>query len=355
MIRFFAAHPTAGNLLMILFILLGIVTLPEIKRETFPEVKAYSIEIKVPYPGATPIDVEQGICLKLEDALDGISFVDEKSCQARQNIGLMTVKMFEQGDFSKFLDDVKSAVDGISDFPSETDIATVTEKGRTQNVVSVALTGDIPRAELKTLAEKLKQKMLSHPDIPLVQIKGFSQRQLKVEVSSDNLRRYGLSMQSLANLISKQDLDLPVGSIETNYRETQLRFSDERRSVSELAELIVLSGENGSEVRLGQIATIEDSFEVAEDKIDYNGKNIALLKINKNTINDSLDVLKAVEEMVDSEQAKLPKGINLELTQDATSIVKDRINLLTTNAWQGLLLVFAVMWLFFTIRYAFGL
>jgi multidrug efflux pump subunit AcrB len=353
MIRFFAAHPTAGNLLMVLFILLGIVTLPEIKRETFPEVKAYSVEIKVPYPGATPVDVEQGICLKLEDALDGISFVEEKSCQARQSIGLMTVKMFEQGDFSKFLDDVKSAVDGISDFPSESETATVTEVGRTQNVISVALTADIPRAELKTLAEKLKQKMLSHPDIPLVSIKGFSQRQLKVEVRNDDLRRYGLSMQSLANLIAKQDIDLPVGSIETTFRETQLRFSDERRSVSELADLVVLSGENGSEVRLGQIATIEDSFEIAEDKIDYNGKNIALLKINKNTINDSLDVLKAVEEVVESEQAKLPKGVNLELTQDATSIVKDRIKLLTTNAWQGLLLVFAVMWLFFTIRYAF--
>jgi hydrophobic/amphiphilic exporter-1 (mainly G- bacteria), HAE1 family len=353
MIRFFAAHPTAGNLLMILFIVLGIATLPEIKRETFPQIKAYSIEIKVAYPGATPVDVEQGICLKLEDALDGISFVEEKTCQARQNIGLMTVKMFEQGDFSKFLDDVKSAVDGVSDFPSETETATVTEIGRTQNVISVALTADIPRAELKTLAEKIKQSMLSHPDIPLVSIKGFSQRQLKVEVSNDNLRRYGLSMQSLANLISKQDIDLPVGSIETEYRETQLRFSDERRSVSELSDLIVLSGDNGSEVRLGQIATIEDSFETAEDKIDYNGNNIALLKINKNTINDSLNVLKAVEQMIASEQAKLPKGVSLELTQDATSIVKDRIKLLTTNAWQGLILVFAVMWLFFTIRYAF--
>ena len=353
MIRFFAAHPTAGNLLMILFMAIGIVTLPEIKRETFPEVKAYSVEVKVPYPGATPMDVEQGICLTLEDALDGISFIEEKNCQARQNIGIMTVKMLEQGDFAKFFDDVKSAVDGISDFPDEAENATVNETGRTQNVISVALTADIPRSDLKNLAERLKQKLLQHPEIPLVEINGFSERQLRVEVENYNLRRYGLSLQELASLISKQDLDLPVGSIETNFSETQLRFNDERRSAAELAELVVLSGEQGNEVRLGDIATIIDTFELAEEKVNYNGAPTALLKINKNTIDDSLRVLAAVEEVVAKEQAKLPKGINLSLTQDATSIVKDRINMLVTNAWQGLLLVFAVMWLFFTIRYAF--
>ena len=160
MIRFFAAHPTAGNLLMLLLMAIGIITLPQIKRETFPEVKAYSAEIRVPYPGAAPADVEQGICLTLEDALDGISFVEEKICQARQNLGLMTIKMYEHGDFAKFMDDVNSAVDGINDFPVEAELAIVSELGRTQNVISIALTADIPRPELKNLAELLKQNGL---------------------------------------------------------------------------------------------------------------------------------------------------------------------------------------------------
>lgn len=353
MIRFFADHPTAGNLLMILFLALGIVTLPDIKRETFPEVKAYSVEVQVPYPGATPSDVEQGICLVLEDALDGISFIDEKNCEARQNLGLMTIKMLEQGDFTKFLDDVKSAVDAISDFPDETEIATVEEKGRTQNVISIALTGDIPRGELKTLAEQLKQKLLQDPGIPLVEIHGFSERQLRVEVSNAKLRSLGLSLQELANLIAKQDVDMPVGSIETRYRETQLRVNDERRTAAELASLILFKGESGNEVRLADIATVSDTFENPEDKVSYQQKPTALLKINKNTIDDSLLILEAVERVVKREEAKFPEGINLSLTQDATSIVKDRIRLLVSNAWQGLLLVFTVMWLFFTIRYAF--
>ncbi|WP_114327358.1 efflux RND transporter permease subunit [Candidatus Colwellia aromaticivorans] len=353
MIRFFSAHPTAANLLMMVLLVIGLITLPQIKRETFPKVEAYSVQIQVPYPGATPLDVEQGICLTLEDALDGISFVEEKVCQARQSVGIMTVKMFEQGDFSKFLDDVNSAVDGISDFPTEAEQAIVSEVGRVQNVISIALTADIPRAELKTLAEQIKQRLLRHPNIPLVDIQGFSDRQLLVEVPSYNIRRYGLSLQDIANIIANQDVDLPVGTIETHFQETQLRFSDERRTVSDLASIVVMSGENGNDVLLGDVATIIDTFELPEDKLTFAGKEAAILSVSKNTTDDSLRVLEAVEEMLIVERAKLPKEIDLVLTQDATSIVKDRISLLTTNAWQGLILVFGVMWLFFTFRYAF--
>lgn len=352
-IRYFAAHPTAANLLMIMLVLMGLSVLPDIKRETFPEVKAYSVEITTVYPGATPLDVELGICLPLEDALDGISFIEEKSCEARQNSSLMTVKMLEQGDFDQFMTDVKDAVDGINDFPEQIEEPIVREKGRTQNVVSIALTADIPRAELKTLAEDIKQRMLRHPTIPLVEIVGFSNRQLRIQIPHYNLRQYGVSLQEIVNLIGKQDIDLPLGSIETSNVETQLRFNDERRDSLSLADLVILTGAQGNEVRLGEIATIIDTFELAENKVTYNGKPAALLKINKNTIDDSLNVLAAVEGVIASEMANLPEGVNLALTQDATSIVKDRIQMLMTNAWQGLLLVFAVMWLFFTIRYAF--
>lgn len=353
MIRFFSVHPTAANLLMMILLVIGLITLPQIKRETFPEVKAYSVQVQVPYPGATPLDVEQGICLTLENALDGISFVEEKVCQARQNIGIMTVKMFEQGDFTKFLDDVNSAVDGISDFPNEAETAIVSEVGRVQSVISIALTAELPRAELKTLAEQIKQRLLRHPNIPLIDIQGFSDRQLLVAVPSYNIRRYGLSLQDIANIISKQDVDLPVGTIETHFQETQLRFSDERRSVSDLANIVVMSGNNGNDVLLGDIAKITDTFELAEDKLSFNGQSAAILAISKNTTDDSLRVLSAVEAMLIKERTLLPDGVTLALTQDATSIVKDRISLLSTNAWQGLILVFAVMWLFFTFRYAF--
>jgi len=353
MIRYFTEHPTASNLVMLLLIMAGLLTLPTIKRETFPDINSYEVDINVLYPGASPNDVEQSICKPLEDALDGISFMEEKRCQARDSQGLMTVKMVEDGNFTEFLDDIKSAVDGIDNFPEKAEIPIVKELGRTGKVITIALTADLPRQELKTLAEQLKQKMLAQPNIPLVEIKGFSTRQFQIQVSQENLRQYGISIQDIANLVAQQNVDLPAGDITTEYRDYQVRFSDEKRSIDELAELTVIQGQQLNEIKLSDIATITSSFDKTEDKISYQGKPAAFLQIQKNTLDDSLIVLDAVNTFVANESLLLPKGVELRLTQDHTTPIQDRLSMLGTNAWQGLLLVFAVMWLFFNVRYAF--
>jgi len=353
MLRYMTAHPTAANLLMVLMILAGLFTLPSLNRETFPEVEHYEVQVSVPYPGATPGDVEQGICKPLEDALDGISFTDEKRCQARSGIGLMTMKMQEHGDFSQFKDDINSAVDSIDNFPDNSETAVVEELGRSQKVVTLALTADLPRPALKSLAEQLKQRMTRSGEIPLVEIEGFSQREFQVQIPQHNLRKYGLSLQDIADRLSQQDLDVPAGKITTTDTEYQIRFSDERRTAAALAELVILRGAQSGELRLGDIATVSDSFTDADSKILFNGKPAAFLVISKNSGDDSLRVLAATEAFIAREQRRLPPEVALELTEDSTSIVSDRLQLLGENAWQGLLLVFLVMWLFFGTRYAF--
>ncbi|OUR94981.1 acriflavin resistance protein [Gammaproteobacteria bacterium 42_54_T18] len=353
MIRFFAKHPTAANLMMVMFLLAGMLTLPSIKRETFPEVKSFEVEIRVPYPGAAPKDVETGICKPLEDALDGISFIEEKRCQARTSLAIMTVKMLEAGDFSKFLDDVKSEVDAVDNFPDESEIPAVKELGRTQEVITVALTADLARPELKRLAEDVKQRMLQFSGIPLVEIQGFSSRQFQVQVTQHKLRELGLSLQDIAQVISNQDVDLPVGDVKTEFRDYQIRLSDERRSIAELSMLVVLRGSQGNEVLLGDIANIVDEFETESQQATLNNQPAAFLKIKKNTLDDSLRVLNRVKQFVQEEERRLPEGVSFYLTQDYTSIVSDRISLLSSNALQGLILVFLVMWLFFGSRYAF--
>jgi multidrug efflux pump subunit AcrB len=352
-IAYFTKHPTAANLLMIMLIMAGLLSLPSIKRETFPQIKSYEVDIQMIYPGAPPGDVETAICKPLEDALDGISFIEEKRCQARTSLAIMTVKMQEGGDFAQFLDDVKSAVDAVDNFPDDAEPATVNERGRTQEVITLAITGDLTRPELKRLAEEIKQGMLSFSGIPLVEIQGFSQRQFQIQIQQHKLRELGMSLQQITQVISSQDMDLPVGDVKTRFRDYQIRLSDERRSINELASLIVVRGEQGNEVRLGDIATITDEFETEAQQSTLNGQSAAFLKIKKNTLDDSLRVLNRVKEFVQLEKARQPDGIQFYLTQDFTSIVSDRISLLTSNALQGLILVFAVMWLFFGSRYAF--
>ncbi len=353
MIRFFAKHPTAANLLMLLLIFIGVITLPELKRETLPEIKRYEVEVKILYPGATPQDIEQQLCLPLEDAIEGISFLEEIRCEARHSMAIAVVEMLEAGSFRVFMDDIESAVDEIDSFPDDVEEPIISELGRTQEVVTVALTADLKAQELKDLSETIKQRMLRDPNIPLVTIEGFSDRQFQIQISQSRLRQYGLSLQDIASIISRQDLDLPVGDIKTSLRDYQIRFNDERRSPRGLAELIIVKGKQGHEIFLGDIANISDQFEDADQGILYNGKPTAFLKIQKNSRDDSLRILEAVKKFIEVERQNLPEQVEFHLTQDFTSGVSDRIKMLTSNAWQGLILVFFVMWLFFGSRYAF--
>lgn len=261
--------------------------------------------------------------------------------------------MQENGDFVQFNNDIRSALDEIDNFPIDSEEPVIRELGRTQDVVTIALSANLPKTELKDLAENIKQRILRVPGIPLVSVEGFSKRQFQIQLTQDKLRLYGLSLQTIATRIAQQNLDLPVGEIQTAERDYQIRVNDERRSPDELRDLVIIKGKYGNEVRLGDIATIIDTFEKAEDQVTYNNLPTAFLKIRKNTQDDSLRILETVKQFISDEKRRLPAQVQFNLTQDFTSIVNDRIAMLITNAWQGLLLVFTVMWLFFGTRYAF--
>ncbi|MEE9521097.1 MAG: efflux RND transporter permease subunit, partial [Dehalococcoidales bacterium] len=178
MIRYFASHQTAANILMFVILLSGLLVLPTLNKETFPEIDTNQVKVTVVYPGASTNEVEEGICNRLEDATDGISFLEEQRCEARDNIGSLTLDMQEAGNIQKFLDDVNAAVDGITDFPDNAEEPVVEELGRTKPVVSVAINADLAQPELKALAEYYRDRLLVLPEIPIVTVSGFSTHQL---------------------------------------------------------------------------------------------------------------------------------------------------------------------------------
>jgi multidrug efflux pump subunit AcrB len=353
MIRYFAAHPTAANILMFIILLLGVAALPELDKETFPEIKLYKVQVTVNYPGASAPEVEEGICNRLEDNTDGISFLEERSCQARDNVAIMVLEMRESGNLQQFIDDVNSAVDGITDFPDAAEDPLIDELGRTSAVVSVAISAQLSSPELKALAEHYRDRLLALPEIPMVEVSGFSTHELSVRVKAETLRRYRLSVQDIADLIQQQAVDLPAGILETDQRWYQIRVENQRRSVAALTDLVVLSDAKGGRLRLGDIATITDEFTDPEVRVELNGRPAALLQVRKNTGDDTLTVFNAVQNFVDTENRLLPESTRLVITQDSASIVEDRLRLLTRNGWQGLLLATLVLFLFFSWRYTF--
>jgi len=353
MIRFFAAHPTAANILMFIILLLGIASLPNLNKETFPEIKLNKVQVTVAYPGASANEVEEGICNRLEDSTDGISFLDERSCEARDNVGIMVLDMQESGKLRLFIDDVNSAIDGITDLPADAEDPIIVELGRTKPVVSVAINAQLSQPELKALAEYYRDRLLALPQVPMVDVSGFSTHELSVRIKPETLRRYQLSIQEIANLIQQQSVDLPAGILDAEQRSYQIRVENERRSVQQLSDLVILNDEKGGRLRLGDIATIVDEFTDEEVRFELDGRPAALLKVSKNTSDDSLTVFNAVKDFVDAENARLPDSTRLVITQDTASIVQDRLNLLLSNGWQGLLLATITLFLFFSWRYTF--
>ena len=353
MIRFCAAHPTAANLLMLILLAMGALTVSRLQRETFPDYTPREIEVSVVYPGATAEDVEEAICVRIEEALDGVSDPEELRSEARDGVGLVVVEMREGGDFQAFSDEIRTEVDAIDDLPAAAEEAVVRELHRTDPVISIAVTGEAGLPDLKAYCEDLKRRLRRDAGISLVEVEGFSDHQIRVELSQHTLQKHGLSVGEVARMIGAQSVDLPSGTIETSERDVILRFTDERRTPLELASLVVLTGDRGAELRLGDLATIIDRFELDEDKILFNGERAGLLKISKMKSEDSLEVNEQVRAFLEEERQRMPVGVRLLLTEDLTSIVRDRLEMLVVNGLQGLALVFVTMWLFFSLRFSF--
>ncbi|MBL4585356.1 MAG: efflux RND transporter permease subunit [Pseudomonadales bacterium] len=353
MIRFFTAHPTAANLLLLLLIMVGLSALPTLQRETFPDFSAQEVEVIVPYPGASAEDVELAICQRIEDAMDTVDSMQEVRCQALESRGVVVAKMAGGGDFSRFMDDVKTEVEAINDFPAQVEQPVIRQRNRTDQVVTIAITGPMSVTDLKAYAEQIKSKLQRQPEVSQVQVQGFSQHQLQIRVSAQRLRQYNLSISELAGAIGRQSIDLPLGNIETKDQDILIRFTDQRRTIDELKRLVVIaSHDSGAEVRLGDVAEVFDRFELDEAKTIFDGQRAALLQVTKTKAEDTLIVVDAVQAFIERQRQIAPPGVTFTLTRDISSIVRDRLQMLLANGAQGLVLVFLMMWLFFRFRFA---
>jgi multidrug efflux pump subunit AcrB len=353
MIKWFAEHPTAANLSMLAIILLGAITLPDLQRETFPAIDNDKVSIRVIYPGATAAEVENAVCRRIEDALESIADLDEIRCESSEGLGSATAVMIEGSDMLQFLDDVKSEVDAIDDFPDQVEKPVIAELGRTDRVISIAITGPDDPVMLKTYAEDVKTRLLATADIANIEIDGFSDHHIRVEIPAARLLQYGLSMSDIANRMQNQSIGVPAGRLEGPQEDLILRFDDQRKSVNSIGELIIISSNTGASIRLADIASITDQFDRPEEKIVFNGKRAAVLNITKTPAQDILEAYNDVSSFVEIENQHAPGGIQLTLTQDVASVVQDRLDMIIKNAAQGLIMVFLVLWLFFSFRYSF--
>ncbi|SFR56505.1 Multidrug efflux pump subunit AcrB [Marinobacter daqiaonensis] len=353
MIRWFAGHPTAGNLLLILILAAGLFAAPNLIRETFPDYLPPEVSITMEYRGATAADVEETICQRLGEALQRVDYMEEISCTARDNQARTIASMAPQGDMGRFLDDIRTEIEALTDLPDEAEEPIIREMYRSDLVAAIAVYGPMSFPHLESYINELEDRLFALGTVADVIPAGLSQRQWHVEVPRDLLRQYGLGVQDIAHAITSQNLDMPLGTIEASHQDIQLRFVDERRSLQALAKLPVIGGEAGAVLTLGDLATITEAYEREEERVEFNGQRAIVLEIHKNSSEDALRVMDSLQAFVDKEKARLTGTVELKITQDRTSIVEDRLRMLVGNGITGLVLVGLVMALFFRPRLAF--
>ncbi len=353
MIRFFAYHPTAANLMMMTFLLFGLVSLPQIKRETFPEFAPPFLLASMVYPGASPEQIEQAICLPMEEAVDGLSGIDETRCEALENVGSMVIKLLPTADISRLLVDVQTQINAIQGLPNDVETPVVREFDWKEPVIDVAISGNADLMSLKAYAEQLKHRLKQGYGVSLVSVQGFSDRQLRIEVNEKAMRELGLILTEIAQQIQRQNINFPSGSLSIDNKDLLLRFDQQVFSPDKLAKLVIASTPEGGLVRLEDIASIAEQFSLEEQTMWFDGESAAMLKISKNKADDSLKIKERVAKFVEDEKSRAPDGIKLTLTNDFSSLLWDRLTMMAKNGGQGVILVFAVMWLFFSLRYSF--
>ena len=239
MLEKFVNHRTLANVLMLSFIGLGLYALPRLQKETFPRFDSSEIQIAMTYRGASAEDVEQGICLPIEDALDGVQNIKKVTCTAQEGAASIVVEIQEGADVAAALNDIETEVEAISDLPEGAEDLIVTELNRTDSVMTITVSGPLDEDSLKDYCEQFKQQLKRLPGVSLVEIQGFSDRQLRIELDTDALRRLGLSAATVSEAVRSQNLDIPLGTIESENepRKTSKRSSstgcpDGPRSVS---------------------------------------------------------------------------------------------------------------------------
>ena len=352
-LAWFAANHVAANILMLFILVAGALSLTQVIIETFPEFDTDRITIRVPYRGASPAEAEEGVCLRVEEAIASIEGIKRIRSTAQENLGVVTVELEEDADDRKVLDDVKAAVDRIETFPLETEKPVVAEAETRRRVITVVLSGDASEKTLKALAERVRDELTAKDGISQVEVSGIRNYEISIEVSEEALRRYGLSFQQVSNAIAMSSLDLPGGAVKTTGGEILLRTKGQMYRGSEFEEIVVVTRPDGTQVYLADVATVVDGFEDTSTATRFDGKKGVQIQVFRVGEEGALQIADTTKRYVEDLRADLPAGITADTWDDDSIILRQRIGLLLRNARLGLTLVFLCLTLFLNLRLAF--
>lgn len=353
-IAWMTRNGVTANLLMIVLLVGGFFSSLQIKKEVFPEFSLDLVSVTVGYPGASPEDVEQGIVLVVEEALQGIDGIEEITSTANEGSARIRAELTTDADPNTVFQDIQQAVSRINTFPEDAEQPNIALAKRVRSVLTLLLYGSTSELVLKQLAETVRDQLLAAPGVTQVELQGARDYRIHIDISTARLQAHGLTLRQVADRLGNSAIDSSGGSLETRGGEILVRVAERRDWAREFAALPIITAADGTVVRLGEIATVREGFDETQDiGASFNGLPAIGLQVFRIGDQTPTGVSEAARAALEGIRGTLPEGVNAAVLNDQSEIYQQRLQLLMKNAFIGLILVFALMALFLEFKLAF--
>jgi len=348
-----AGHSVSANLLMLIFLIGGLLLSGKIKKEVFPDFELDLVTINMAYPGAGPEEIERGIILAVEEAIQDIDEIKDFTATAREGSAQVTVEIREGENPRQVARDIENEINRITSFPEEAEDIRVSVVKRKRYVVALALFGDQTERVLREMAETIRDQLLQDPDISQIDLEGVRDFEIRIEIPQTELRAYHLTLDSVARTLRRAAVELPGGAIKTAGGDVLVRVNERRDFAREFATIPIIAASDGTQVLLEDIATISESFEDSDRFATFNGHPAVMLRVYRVGDQTPISVSDAVHRKMAEINQSLPPGLTLEPRNDRSKIYRQRLDLMLRNGYMGLGLVFVLLAIFLEARLAF--
>lgn len=355
-IAWFVHNPVAANLLLVGVILVGLMSLNTLRKEAFPSLEPDIVSVSVTYDSGDPIQAEEGIAIKIEDALDTVPGIKRITSVSNSTGSRVTIEKQSTYDLDVLLTDVKTNVDAIFNFPVEAENPVIDKARRQDHAIWLQLYGDADRATLQDLAERLRSDLRQQPAIRDLSIQAKAEPMVSVEVDEARLQAYGLTITDVSNAINNESSTALTTSLRYEDKSVRLKVAQQAYDTEEFNQIPLLTNADGTIIRVGDIATVNNTFE--EDTFvlsRYNQQNAAAIQIVMDEYSDVVDIVEQANQVVENWQSSnvLPQGVSIESWYDKSTLITERLSLLVTNALTGIAMVFIVLAIFLNLKVAF--
>ncbi|MGY6553810.1 MAG: efflux RND transporter permease subunit [Wenzhouxiangella sp.] len=352
-IAWFAHNPVAANLLMLVLLAGGLYSAVTISKEVMPRVETPYVTVTVPFRGGTPRDVEQGVLVPIEEAIQDLDGIREIISTAREGFGTITVEIEAGYNVLEVFDNIQTRVDAIATFPAETERPRFRRETWSQQVIWVSVFGDVPERTLKEAARQIRDDITALPSVTRAELAGARPYEIAIEVSEQTLRAFNLTLGDVAQAIRRSSLDLPGGRIQTAGGDVLVRTVGQAYVAADFEDIVIRTNPDGSRLRVRDIAEIRDGFIEREFFSRHNGQPGIAVRVLSVGDQDALAVSREVREYIGNMQDALPAGISVDYWADLSYMLRGRIEMMAKNLAAGAALVFLILALFLRLKLAF--